>query len=84
LKFESVAAIVLTICIFLSLYFAILSFEEMNDVSKGQFVTFAAYFLIMGIVLLTCMIVYTGVKRAFPKMESRIKQSQEPREPEET
>ena len=84
LKFESAATIILTICIFLSLYFALLSFQEINDASKGQFVTFAAYFLVMGIVILTCMIVYTGVKRAFPKMESRLKNSKEPPEPEET
>jgi hypothetical protein len=83
LKFESVALIILTICLFLSFYFAFLSFQELDDALKKQLVTLAAYTLITGIVILACMTIFLGIKRAFPKVESRLKNSEEKSEPDE-
>jgi uncharacterized membrane protein len=68
---------VLIVCIFLSFYFAFLSFQEIDDTLKKQLVTFAACTLITGIVIMACMTIYVGLKRVFPKMESRLKQSNE-------
>jgi FtsH-binding integral membrane protein len=84
LKVESIAVVTLMICIFLSFYFAYLSIQEIDDTLKKQLVTFAAYTLITGIVIMACMTIYIGLKRAFPKMESRLKRSEEPSEPDET
>jgi FtsH-binding integral membrane protein len=84
LKVESAAVATLIVCIFLSFYLAFLSFQEIDDSLKKQLVTLAAYFLITGVVILACMTVYLSIKRAFPKMESRLKNSEETSEPDET
>ena len=77
MRFESIAVMILIVCIFLSFYFAFLSFQEIDDTLKKQLVTFAAYTLITGVVIMACMTIYMGLKRIFPKMESRLKQSKE-------
>jgi uncharacterized membrane protein len=69
LKVESAAVATLIVCIFLSFYFAFLSFQGIDDALKKQLVTFAIYFLITGVVILACMAIYIGLKRAFPKVE---------------
>jgi FtsH-binding integral membrane protein len=84
LKFESVIVIILMVCIFLSFYFAYLSFQEIDDTLKKQLVTLAAYTLITGVVIMACMTIYIGLKRAFPKMETRLKRNEEPSEPGKT
>jgi hypothetical protein len=83
LKVESAAVAVFTVCIFLSFYFAFLSFQGIDDALKKQLVTFAVYFLITGVVILACMTIYMGLKRAFPKMEIRQKNSEERSKPDE-
>jgi hypothetical protein len=65
LKVGSIAAIILTICIFLSFYFTSLSFQEINNASKKQLVTFAASSLITGVMILACFAVYSGIKKLF-------------------
>jgi FtsH-binding integral membrane protein len=83
LKVESAAVATLIVCIFLSFYFAFLSFQGIDDALKKQLVTFAVYFLITGVVILTCMTIYTGLKRAFPKVGIRQKNSEETSKPDE-
>jgi hypothetical protein len=48
MKVESIAVVILTICIFLSFYFAFLSFQEIDVAVKKQLLTFTAYSLIAG------------------------------------
>ena len=84
LKAESIIVTILIICIFLSFYFAYLSFQEINETLKKQLVTLAAYSLIAGIVIMACMTIYLSLKRAFPKMETRQKRSKEPIEDKDT
>ena len=83
MKVESAAVAILIVCIFLSFYFALLSFQGIDDTLKKQLVTFAAYSLITGVVILACMTIYIGLKRAIPKVESRLKNSKEPSKPDE-
>jgi len=74
---ESAVLAACTVCIFFSFYFAFLSFQLVDDALKKESVTFAAYSLITGVVLLACLIVYLGIKKAFLKnVESRLEGAQ--------
>jgi len=80
LKVESIAVTVVTICIFLSFYFAFLSFQSIDDVLKKQLVTFAVSSLITGGIILACMTIYLGIKKAFSRLKEQIRSSEEPAE----
>jgi uncharacterized membrane protein len=72
LKVESAIVAVLAVCIFLSFYFALLSFQALDDAIKKQLVTLAAYVLISGIVILSILIVHLGIKKAFSNIEDQL------------
>ncbi|MEM3597292.1 MAG: hypothetical protein QXJ53_04115 [Candidatus Bathyarchaeia archaeon] len=65
MRFESAAMVVFTICIFLSFYFVYLSFQTIEDAMRKQFVAFAAYSLLTGVITLACVAVYIQLKRTF-------------------
>jgi TRAP-type C4-dicarboxylate transport system permease small subunit len=67
LKVESAVLAACTICIFFAFYFAFLSFQLVDDTLKKQSVTFAAYSIITGVVLMACFMVYLVIKKALLK-----------------
>jgi len=77
LKVESAVVAVLAICIFLSFYFAFLSFQAMDDALKKQLVTLAASSIITGVIILACMTIYLGIKKAFSSVEDMLRGSEE-------
>ena len=83
LKAESVTLAIFSICIFLSFYFIFLSFQAVDDVLKKQLVTLAAFSVITGAILLACLTVYLGIKKAFPKVEIQVESNEEKLEYEE-
>jgi uncharacterized membrane protein len=82
LKVESATVVVFAMCIFLSFYFTFLSFQTIEDALKKQLVTFAAYFIISGAVILAILMIHTGIKKAFSRVEDQLKNSEEPLEHE--
>jgi len=74
---ESITVIVLGICIFLSFYFAFLSFQAADDALKKQLVTLAASSIITGVVIFACLTIYSGIKKAFSSIEERLRSSEE-------
>ena len=82
LKVESIIVVIVAICIFLSFYFTFLSFQTIDDALKKQFVTLAAYSLITGVMLLACITISLGIKKAFPRVESKLRSRKEPSEHE--
>jgi uncharacterized membrane protein len=79
---ESITVVIVAICIFLSFYFTFLSFQTVDDALKKQFVTLAAYSLITGVMLLACITISLGIKKAFPRVESKLRSRKEPSEHE--
>jgi prepilin signal peptidase PulO-like enzyme (type II secretory pathway) len=77
LKVESAIVAVLAVCIFLSFYFALLSFQAMDDALKKQLVTLAAYTLISGIIILSILIVHVGIKKAFSTVDDQLRTSEQ-------
>jgi len=77
LKAESVAVVVLTIAVFLSFYFTFLSFQAVDETLKRQMITFAAYSLITGVVILATLMVHLGIKKAFSRIGEQLKGSKE-------
>ena len=72
LKVESITIVILAICIFLSFYFTFLSLQTLDDTLKKQLVTLAASSLITGAIMLACLTISLGIKKAFPKVESKV------------
>ena len=83
LKVESITVAILTICIFLSFYFIFLSLQTVDDALKKQLVTLAAYSLITGVIMLACITISLGIKKALPRVESKLRSRKEPSEHEE-
>jgi hypothetical protein len=83
LKVESITVVILTICIFLSFYFTFLSFQTIDDALKKQLVTLAASSLITGVILLACITISLGIKKAFSRIEDQLKITEEPSEKDE-
>jgi len=75
--------VVLAVCIFLSFYFAFLSFQAVDDAVKKQLVMLAASSLITGVMILTCLTVYLGIKKAFSGVEISEEAAKEPTEYDE-
>ena len=82
LKVESIIVVILAICIFLSFYFTFLSFQTVDDALKKQLVTLAAYSLITGVIMLACITISLGIKKAFPRVNSKLRSRKEPSEDE--
>ena len=83
LKVESITVVILVICIFLSFYFTFLSFQTVDDALKKQLVTLAAYSLITGVILLACITISFGIKKAFSRIEDQLKITEESSEKDE-
>jgi NADH:ubiquinone oxidoreductase subunit 6 (subunit J) len=75
---ESITVVILAICIFLSFYFTFLSFQTVDDALKKQLVTLAACSLITGLIMFACMTISLGIKKAFPRVESKPRNGKEP------
>jgi len=82
LKVESITVVILVICIFLSFYFTFLSFQTVDDALKKQLVTLAASSLITGVIMLACITISLGIKKAFPRVDSKLRSRKEPSEHE--
>jgi len=82
LKVETATVVVLAICIFLSFYFTFLSFQTMDDTLKKQLVTFAAYSIITGVVILAILMIQVGIKKAFSRVADELRSRGEPSEHE--
>ena len=82
LKVESITVVILTICIFLSFYFTFLSFQTVDDALKKQLVTLGAYSLITGVIILACITISLGIKKAFPRVDNKLRSRKEPSEVE--
>jgi len=72
-RIEAVTLIFIVICISLSFYLAFLSFQTLDETLSKQLVTFAASFLITGIVIFAVFAVHLGIKRAFSRIEEATK-----------
>jgi len=83
LKVESIIVVILAICIFLSFYFTFLSFQTVDDALKKQLVTLAAFSLITGVILLACITISFGIKKAFSRIEDQLKITEESSEKDE-
>jgi len=83
LKVESIIVVILAICIFLSFYFTFLSFQTVDDALKKQLVTLAASSLITGVIMLACITISLGIKKAFSRIEDQLKITEEPSEKDE-
>ena len=77
LRVESITVVILTICVFLSFYFAFLSLQTVDDALKKQLVTLAAYTLITGVIMFACLTISFVIKKAFPKMEAQLRSRNE-------
>jgi len=82
LKVESAAVVLFAISIFLSFYFTFLSFQAIDDVLKKHFVTFAAYSLITGVIILASLLIHLGIKKAFSRVGDQLRSGEEPSEHE--
>ena len=83
LKVESITVVILAICIFLSFYFTFLSFQTVDDALKKQLVTLAASSIITGVILLACITISFGIKKAFSCIEDQLKITEESSEKDE-
>jgi uncharacterized membrane protein len=77
LKVESATVVVLAMCIFLSFYFTFLSFQTMEDTLKKQLVTFAAYSIISGVVILAILMIHIGIKKAISRVADELRSVEE-------
>ena len=66
LKIENAVIITLALCIALSFYFVILSFQTVDEASKRKLTTLAASFLIASIVIFISLMIYSGIRNIFP------------------
>jgi hypothetical protein len=65
LKAESVAMAVLAVCAFLSLYFAFLMFQMVEQASKEKFMALAVSCLVASVTIFACLMIYLPLKRLF-------------------
>ena len=67
MKAESAILVAISVCIFLSFYFSLLSFLSVEESLKRQFVLLAVYSLLSGIIVFGCLMVYLVMKKVFAK-----------------
>jgi len=53
-----------------------------DDALKKQLVTLAAYSLITGVIMLACITISLGIKKAFPRVDNKLRSRKEPSEHE--
>ncbi len=71
MKIESTIVVVTAVCIFLTFYFSLLSFQTGDNVLKGQLVILSVLYLLTGILVFGCLIIYLAIRRVFVKAEFR-------------
>jgi hypothetical protein len=54
-----------------------------DDALKKQLVTLAASSLITGVIMLACITISLGIKKAFPRVDNKLENKKEPSEHEE-
>jgi uncharacterized membrane protein YidH (DUF202 family) len=65
LKMESIAVVILAVCVFLSFYFAFLTFQMVDETSKKEFMALAVSCLVASVTIFVCLMIYLPLKRAF-------------------
>jgi len=65
LKIENAAIITLALCIALSFYFVILSFQTVDETLRRKLTTLAVSFLIASIVIFISLMIYSGNQKHF-------------------
>jgi len=71
LKIESAIVVVTAVCVFLTFYFSMLSFQMIDDALKGQLVILAVLSLLIGTLIFGCLIIYLGIRKVFVRAELR-------------
>ncbi|MGB9854733.1 MAG: hypothetical protein ACPLRY_08035 [Candidatus Bathyarchaeales archaeon] len=71
MKIESAIVAVTAVCVFLTFYFSMLSFQMVDDALKGQIVILAVLSLLTGILIFGCLIIYLGIRKVFVRAELR-------------
>ena len=77
LKLEAVILTVIAVCIFLTFYFTLLSFQTIDDAIKKQFVTIALYSLIAGIVIFASLMIHFSIKKIISPAEEQLIESED-------
>jgi TRAP-type C4-dicarboxylate transport system permease small subunit len=70
-KVESIAVIVLAICVFLSFYFAFLSFQMVDETSKKQSIALAVSSLVASVTIFAGLIIYLVIRKFFSAVLNR-------------
>jgi len=66
---ESAGAVFLAILVFLSFYFAFMSFYTIDEAQKKEFVLLAASSVVFSVILLACLAIYCIIKKAFSRTD---------------
>jgi hypothetical protein len=82
-KVESGAVIALAICVFLSFYCALFTFQTTDDTLKKQALTVAASTLVTGVIIMAFLTIYLGMKKAFSRIEDQSGTIREQSKPDE-
>lgn len=77
LKLEAAILIVIGVCVFLSFYFAFLSFCTIDDFIKKQFVAISIYSLIAAVVIFASLIMHLSIKKVLPAVEEQLTESED-------
>ena len=83
MKVESGAVIALAICVFLSFYCALFTFQTTDDALKKQALTVAASTLVTGVIIMAFLTIYLGMKKAFSRVEDQLGAIREQSKPDE-
>jgi hypothetical protein len=65
LTVESIAVVVLAVCLFLSFYFAFLAFQMVDVASKRECAALAVSSLVASVTIFACLMIYLPLKRVF-------------------
>jgi len=57
------------ILVFLSFYFAFMSFDTIDEAQKKEFVLLAASSVVSSVILLACLAIYCIIKKAFSRTD---------------
>ncbi len=71
MKIESAIVVIITLCIFLTFYFSLLSLQTFDDALKRQLVVLATLSLLTGAIIFGCLTIYISLRKAFARIESR-------------
>ncbi|MEM2953605.1 MAG: hypothetical protein QXU21_04935 [Candidatus Bathyarchaeia archaeon] len=71
MKIESAIVVIITLCIFLTFYFSLLSLQTFDDALKRQLVVLASLSLLTGAIIFGCLTIYISIRKAFARVELR-------------